>query len=137
VESNSLSLDLNIENIEQFVFVIPFLFTVLTFFYYVSHVFNLETNVIIGTIGAIVSVALYLQVFKIKFLREHLYVGCIFIIGVSLIIEYYILPYKNNPSFIPLFLALSSFVNMSILILIFTLICDTRKMIINISKIKF
>lgn len=126
----------NFENLERFVFVIPFLFIILTFIFYISKVFNLETNVLIGTIGIIISATLYLQMFKIKFFKEHQYVSSISILIVSVTIKYYMLPYEKNLSFIPLNLAISFLAEMSIFILIITLILDAKKVIVSISKIK-
>ena len=127
----------NFENLERFVFVIPFLFIILTFIFYICNVFNIETNVLIGAIGVIISATLYLQMFKIKFFKEHHYVSPILILVVSVTIEYYILPYEKNLSFLPLNLAVSFFAGMSIFNLIFILILDAKKVIANISKIKF
>ena len=126
----SLRFEFNLENIERYMFTVPFITIMLTLLYYVFHTFNLETNLIVALIAFLISVALYLRLLDYKIFNEHLYLGSFFIIVVSMIIAYYIMPYEaKNPSFIPLHFVLSPFVTLSLFILAFTFIKDMIKLI--------
>ena len=97
-------------------------------FDYIYETFTVETNIVINLIVYLISIPLYLQVFKINFFKEHLYYGSILIIIISIMFGNYLLHNQTNN---PLTFTISVFVTMSVLIIVITLMRDAKNGIIR------
>lgn len=118
-------IDFSLENIERFMFIIPFFSIIMTLFAYIYETFNLETNIIVALIIYLISVPLYFQVAKNKIFKENLYCSSLSIATISFTTFVYLFSDpKNNLSFMPLRFLLSTFFTMSFLIFVITLMRD-------------
>lgn len=134
---NSINItEYNLENIERFLFAVPFFSIITVLIAFVYQNFSLETNLIVALVFCMVAIPLYFQVFKIKVFNEHLYLGSALILVTSGVINYYLIEsYKNiNLYIVPLQFALSTFANMSLLVILITLFKDAIKFIKNFKK---
>lgn len=123
-------IDFSLENIERFMFIIPFFSIIMILFAYIYVTFNLETNIIVALIIYLISIPLYFQVAKTKIFKEHLYFGSFGIAIVSLItFAYFFTDPKNDLFFMPLRFFLSTFFTMSFLIFVVTLMRDIMRII--------
>ncbi|RXG35172.1 hypothetical protein [Methanohalophilus sp. WG1-DM] len=120
--------DFSLENLERFLFAIPFLLIILTLFMYIFKTYNAETYLILILLAYIISIPLYVKLYEMIFSYSHPYTVPILIMVVSAIL-YNLLDNYNSLIILIIQAILSTFASMSLLIVSVTFIQDIKSMV--------
>jgi hypothetical protein len=125
--------EFSFENVERFLFAIPFFMIVLILFYYIFQAYNKETYLTLILLAYVIAVPIYLKLYNIKSFDKHLYIIPTLIIFAGTIIFHLLEQY--DPLYYKIIQAMmSTFVQMSLLLVVITFIFDVKKMLSNSKK---
>ncbi|NPE30357.1 hypothetical protein HNV12_20855 [Methanococcoides sp. SA1] len=119
--------ELSFENVERFLFAIPLCMIILVLFSYILQTYDIEIYLIIILLSYIIAIPIYLEIISMKYLNNHLYIVPILIIVAGSSIHYILGQYEPMGTRI-IQPVLSTFVQMSLILVTFTFLVDIKKM---------